>query len=132
MTTTTTNKTLSIVLLFLAVFLFGYAGQAQTLGSVYTQNSSGQLYIEEGATLKSALEKVEERYNVGLLYRSNIVEGLTVRQAENLSMNVEEALSFLLNKTDLRFKALNPKTYGIYKIAVMMPEAVEMEMQQNV
>ena len=132
MTTTTKNKTLSIVFLFLAVFLFGYAGQAQTLGSLYTQNSSEQLYIEEGASLKSALEKVEQRYNVGLLYHSDIMEGLTVRQAGNLSLNIEEAISFLLKGTDLRFKALNPKTYGIYKNLVMIPQVMDSEIQQTV
>lgn len=125
MTINTINRTLRFVFIFLAVFLFGYAGQAQTLGSVYTQDSSEELYIEGGENLKNALEKLEQHYNVGLLYRSDIVEGVAVQQSANLSLNVEEALSFLLKGTDLRFKALNPKTYGIYKNAVKVPQATK-------
>ncbi|WP_234572935.1 SusC/RagA family TonB-linked outer membrane protein [Rhodohalobacter sp. 614A] len=114
--TNVTNKTWRRVSIFLAIFLFGYVGQAQTLGSLYTfQKGDSQLYIEEGLNLKNALEQVEQYYNVGLLYRSNIVEGLQTRQAGILSNNVEEALSFLLEGSSLRFKYLNPKTYGIYE-----------------
>lgn len=133
MTKPTTNKVLGFLSLFLAVFLFGYAGQAQTLGSLYAQEGNEQLYVEEGASLKGALEELEKHYNVGLLYRSNIVEGLTVRQSENLSLNVEEALSFLLKGTELNFKALNPKTYGIYKDAAVVPRKREaIILQQNI
>lgn len=132
MTIPTNNRTLGIVFLFLAVFLFGYAGQAQTLGSLYAQEGSDQLYLEEGESLKSALVKLEKHYNVGLLYRSNIVEGVMIRKSSNLSLNVDEALSFLLKETDLKFKALNPKTYGIYKNPVFIQQAVEIPVQQNI
>lgn len=132
MTNMTTKKTLNIVILFLAVFLFGYVGQAQTLSSLHTQEGSREFYIDEGASLKSALEKLEKHYNVGLLYHTSIVEKVTIRQSAHLSLNIEEALSFLLKGTDLSFKSLNPKTYGIYKNALFNPQVLESEIQQTI
>lgn len=132
MTINIINRTMGFVFIFLVVFLFGYTGQAQTLGSLYAQEGNEQLYIEEGASLRDALEEVEEYYNVGLLYRSIIVEELTVKQASNLPTNIEGALTFLLKGTDLSFKGLNPKTYGIYKNTVIIPQAMETDIQQHV
>lgn len=131
--TNATNTMWRIVFLFLTIFLFGYVGQAQTLGSLYTfQEGRNLLYIKKGENLKNALEKVEKHYNIGLLYQSNIVEGLQIGQAANLPTNVEEALSFLLNGTELQFKYLNPKTYGIYKDEEPAPEPIQLAVQQNI
>lgn len=131
--TTTTIRYLRSVLLFLTVLMFGYTGQAQTLGSLHSlETGSKQLTIDQGASLKSALLEVEHNYNVGILYKSDIVEGLFIDQAATLPLNVEEALSFLLRETGLRFKPLNPKTYGIYREVNTINRSVDALLQQSI
>ena len=132
MTIVTKNKALSLILIFLTVFLIGNVGFAQTVSSLHTQNNYSQFYIEEGASLKNALETMEEYYNVGLLYRSNIVEDIAVREIKNRSYSVREALSFLLEGTELSFKALNPRTFGIYKDRKNIPPMLEQTLQEEI
>lgn len=130
--TSTTKRYLRIVSLFLTVLLIGNLGQAQTLGSLHNfENGSNQLSIDEGESLKNALVAVEQHYNVGILYRSDIVEGISIDKAATLPLNVEEALSTLLSETDLQYKSLNPKTYGIYQdvSAIQLPVDV---LQQSI
>jgi TonB-linked SusC/RagA family outer membrane protein len=123
---------LRIVFLFLTVLLIGNLGHSQTLGSLHNfENGTNQLFIDKGESLKNALVAVEEHYNVGILYRSDIIEGIFIDQASTLPLNIEEALSYLLNKTDLQYKSLNPKTYGIYRdvSAIKVPADV---LQQSI
>lgn len=130
--TITTNRYLVTVFLSIAVLLFGYAGQAQTLSSLHNmQNGSEELYIDNGASLEGALAQVEKHYNVGILYASDSVEGLIIEQGGTLSSNVEKALTKLLTGTNLRFKSLNPKTYGIYRDSNLR-EVLEEEIQQDI
>ena len=130
----TTIKIWKLVFVLLTVFLFGYSGHAQTLGSLYDiqQRSGDQLYIEKGTELKRALEKVEEYYNVGLLYKSSIVVDVKIQSGSRFSTDIEEALSILLSNTNLEFKYLNPKTYGIFENEEITPKKVEKVLQQNI
>ncbi|NBB76740.1 MAG: SusC/RagA family TonB-linked outer membrane protein, partial [Bacteroidetes bacterium] len=128
----TTNRYLVTVFLSIAVLLFGYAGQAQTLSSLHNmQNGSEELYIDNGVSLEGALAQVEKHYNVGILYASDSVEGLTIEQGGTFSSNVEKALAKLLIGTNLQFKSLNPKTYGIYRDSNLR-EVLEEEIQQDI
>lgn len=102
--------------LTIAVCLIGLGTQAQKLGSLYSPPShSNDLFIDKGTALEKALEKIEIYYNVGLLYRSDVVENIEVARASNLPGNVEHALIYLLEDTALDFKYLNAKTYGIFQ-----------------
>lgn len=119
------TKHLKLAFFTLIILLSALAVQAQTLGSLYSsQNgSSDELYIEEGTELKQALDKTEKHFNVGLLYRSDVVEGLYIPYSADLPENVEEALELLLSGTNLEFKYLNAKTYGIFSNTRSAPES---------
>ncbi|REL38356.1 TonB-dependent receptor [Rhodohalobacter sp. SW132] len=64
--------------------------------------------------LESALEVVEEQFDVVFLYRTETVENYKISKDFRLSTNLEHNLENILGSLELEFKNLNPKTYGIY------------------
>lgn len=113
------RKTKHLRVLFFSIFicLSGQLLEAQKLGSLYTlqQHERSEYYIEKGTDLKQALEIIEEHFNVGLLYQSEVVEGLEIPVTTSLPSEIESALELLLTETGLEYKYLNPKTFGIFE-----------------
>jgi TonB-dependent starch-binding outer membrane protein SusC len=125
---------LKIVIAVFTIYLAGQVGQAQTLGALHTyQNDSSELYVEKGSDLKQALGLMEQRFNMVFLYRSDAIEDVEIGRTLHLSqtMNIERVLRILLAGTDLEYKSLNPKTYGIYKKEEVFKESDFMETYQE-
>ncbi|MEX1212456.1 MAG: SusC/RagA family TonB-linked outer membrane protein [Balneolaceae bacterium] len=108
----------TIVLLILPLFLALQTerGEAQTLSSLL--NSSGQLAgerIESGTKLEEGLQRIEQKFDVVFLYRTEVLDGHLATYSFVLPNRLSEALNILLDRTGLEVKYLNPKTYGIYE-----------------
>lgn len=110
-------KHLKILILSLLICFSGQLLQAQRLGSLYSlqQHERTEYFIEKGTNLKEALEIVEDHFKVGLLYQTEVVEGIKIPVTTSLPKKVDRALELLLDETDLEYKYLNPKTYGIFE-----------------
>ncbi|SHF07045.1 TonB-linked outer membrane protein, SusC/RagA family [Fodinibius roseus] len=111
------NCSIKIALAIVLISLTGAFAQAQKLGSLHLPSGLSQekeLMIEEGVSMKEALKRVEERFHVVFLYRTDTMRGKKVDSAKILPRNVKQALEMLLDGQGLSFKYLNPKTYGIY------------------
>lgn len=89
----------------------------QTLGSLRMSSyqAEQQLTIDKGTKLTKALKDVEWKFDIVFLYRTGILEGKKVKKRTILSSNIEESLKKLLVGQKLRYKHINPKTYGIYE-----------------
>ncbi|MEX2574141.1 MAG: SusC/RagA family TonB-linked outer membrane protein [Balneolaceae bacterium] len=93
----------------------GFAdAQAQTLSSLNYPSYLEHVHVEEGMDFTQALERVESRFNVFFMYRTDAVEGKKVIRSMFLAANLENALEELLKGHELALKRINPKTYAIY------------------
>ncbi len=129
------TKHLKILLLSLLICLSGQLLEAQKLGSLYTlqQHERTEYFIEKGTDLKEALEIIEDHFNVGLLYQSEVVEGVKISVTTSLPKEVDKALELLLAESGLNYKYLNPKTYGIFESNGNASEIQDSEVvQQNI
>jgi len=109
------NIRLKFFLTFFSIFLACNFVNGQTLGSLHTSSyQDQQLVIDEGTDLSKALKNVEDKFQIVFLYRTGILEGKKVKKQMTLSSDIESSLNMLLANQELRYKHINPKTYGIY------------------
>ncbi len=109
------NIRLKFFLTFFSIFLACNFVNGQTLGSLHTSSyQDQQLVIDEGTDLSKALKNVEDKFQIVFLYRTGILEGKKVKKRMTLSSDIESSLDILLANQELRYKHINPKTYGIY------------------
>ncbi|MDR8390189.1 SusC/RagA family TonB-linked outer membrane protein [Aliifodinibius sp. S!AR15-10] len=122
---------LKYVFLIVGICLLSRVGQAQTLGSLYTPSEKNTLSIEQGTELSNALKLLEQRFNVVFLYRTDAMQGHKVSARQELPKNnIEEALTMLLEGQGLKFKYLNPKTYGIFREQNQAPQKEKITIEQ--
>lgn len=100
------------------ICFFASTVEAQSVGTLHATSvqdkQAKQLIIEEGMALEIALQQLEQFANVVFLYRSEVVEGKRILSQKTLPRNVSKALQILLEDYKLRFKYINPKSYGIF------------------
>lgn len=109
------NLCLKTFLAFFSIFIASSFANGQTLGSLRMPSyQAQQLTIDEGTELSKALKNVEQEFQIVFLYRTGILKGKKVEKRTILSSDIERSLELLLDSQNLRYKYINPKTYGIY------------------
>lgn len=110
------HRYLKIAFTVLGIFLLSSLSEAQSLGSHYFSSyQQSNLILEKGIKLKPALLRIEKRFDIVFLYRTDAVKNKKVTRTRSLNeVNFENTLKKLLAEQGLILKYINPKTYGIY------------------
>jgi len=117
------HRYLKIALTVLGIFLLCSLSEAQSLGSHYFSSyQQSDLFLQKGMKLKPVLERIEKRFDIVFLYRTDAVKDKTIASNSSLNeINFENTLKKLLADEGLVLKYINPKTYGIYAKAEKNP-----------
>jgi len=127
------HRYLKIILTVLGIFLLSSLSEAQSLGSHYFSSyQQSSLVVEKGMKLKSALKRIQMRFNIVFLYRTDAVQDKEIVRNSSLNeINFMNTLKKLLSDEGLILEYINPKTYGIYaKSQNGYPQKVDVAKEQ--